>query len=111
MAGPVERASLTKGVAGKHVRHVEPRSLWSNGRRIGIGKALSSGIPAIQMPTCENCGSFVSQGYARVFSPYGHREPRVCPSCLDNLRDGADSRAARSQRLQWIFVMERELMG
>lgn len=50
------------------------------------------------MPECQNCGSFVSEAYARVFTPDGTQHPRVCPHCDDKLRDGADVREARSTR-------------
>lgn len=50
------------------------------------------------MPECQNCGSFVTVDYARVFAPDGMREPRVCPNCEDLIRDGADVRQARSTR-------------
>jgi hypothetical protein len=50
------------------------------------------------MPECQNCGSFVTPAYARVFTPDGIENPRVCPSCEDMVRDGADVRKARSPR-------------
>lgn len=50
------------------------------------------------MPDCQNCGSFVTQRYARVFTPRGIEQPRVCPDCTDKIRDGADVRDARSKR-------------
>jgi len=50
------------------------------------------------MPECQNCGSFVTTKYARVFTPDGVETPRVCPYCSDKLRDGADVREARSNR-------------
>lgn len=50
------------------------------------------------MPECQNCGSFVTDEYVRVFAPEGHNNPRVCPSCEDKLRDGAEIREARSKR-------------
>ncbi|WP_444881628.1 DUF7563 family protein [Halocatena marina] len=46
-------------------------------------------------PTCE---SFVSEAYARVFTPTGLKRPRVCPHCPDKLRDGAEIRHARAPR-------------
>jgi hypothetical protein len=50
------------------------------------------------MPECQNCGSFVTAAYVRVFTPDGVERPRVCPSCEDMVRDGADVRQARSAR-------------
>lgn len=50
------------------------------------------------MPECQNCGAFVTPAYARVFTPDGVENPRVCPSCEDMVRDGADVREARSPR-------------
>jgi hypothetical protein len=50
------------------------------------------------MPECQNCGSFVTEAYVRVFAPEGLENPRVCPNCEDKLRDGADVREARSKR-------------
>ncbi|MFT4880925.1 MAG: hypothetical protein ACI9CA_000211 [Natronomonas sp.] len=52
------------------------------------------------MPTCQNCGGFVTERYVRVFAPEGYEQdgPRVCPNCEDKLRDGAEVRAARSSR-------------
>ena len=50
------------------------------------------------MPECQNCGSFVTEAYVRVFAPEQFDAPRVCPSCEDKVRDGADVREARSVR-------------
>jgi len=50
------------------------------------------------MRECQNCGSFVTDAYARVFTPPGIDDPRVCPACTDRIRDGAEVRAARSTR-------------
>jgi hypothetical protein len=50
------------------------------------------------MPECQNCGSFVTRAYARVFTPTSVDDPRVCPNCEDKIRDGADVREARSTR-------------
>lgn len=50
------------------------------------------------MPECQNCGCFVTAAYARVFAPDGMDHPRVCPSCEDMVRDGAEVRKARSPR-------------
>ncbi|WP_438267384.1 DUF7563 family protein [Haladaptatus halobius] len=50
------------------------------------------------MPECQNCGTFVTADYARVFTPDGIDDPRVCPSCPDVIRDGATVREARSKR-------------
>jgi len=50
------------------------------------------------MPTCQNCGSFVTDAYTRVFTPDDEETPRVCPNCEDKIRDGAQVREARSTR-------------
>ncbi|WP_449271723.1 DUF7563 family protein [Halogranum amylolyticum] len=50
------------------------------------------------MPECQNCGSFVTESYVRVFAPNGSEHPRVCPHCEDKLRDGSEIREARSRR-------------
>ena len=50
------------------------------------------------MPECQNCGSFVTDDYVRVFAPTGMSHPRVCPNCEDMVRDGADVREARAKR-------------
>lgn len=50
------------------------------------------------MPECQNCGSFVTDAYVRVFTPTDVDEPRVCPDCPDKIRDGAGVRTARSPR-------------
>ena len=50
------------------------------------------------MPDCQNCGAFVTQDYARVFTPTNADQPRVCPRCEDKIRDGAEVREARSPR-------------
>jgi NAD-dependent SIR2 family protein deacetylase len=50
------------------------------------------------MPDCNNCGTFVSRQYVRVFAPPSMDTVRVCPSCEDILRDGADIREAHSPR-------------
>ncbi len=50
------------------------------------------------MPECQNCGSFVTPAYARVFTPNDVDEPRVCPNCEDKVRDGTEVRAARAPR-------------
>ncbi|SFB80417.1 hypothetical protein SAMN05444422_102102 [Halobiforma haloterrestris] len=50
------------------------------------------------MPECQNCGAFVTDAYARVFTPRGVDDPRVCPDCQDKIRDGAEVRTARSPR-------------
>lgn len=49
------------------------------------------------MPECENCGSFVTPDYVRVFSPDG--TVRTCPYCPDKIRGkGGEPRDARSTR-------------
>lgn len=50
------------------------------------------------MPDCQNCGSFVTRQYVKVFAPAGLEAPRVCPDCPDKLRDGAEVREARAHR-------------
>lgn len=50
------------------------------------------------MPECQNCGSFVTDQYVRVFAPEGMDAPRACPACPDMVRDGADVREAKSVR-------------
>ena len=50
------------------------------------------------MPECQNCGSFVTRAYARVFTPNGMTNPRVCPECEDKIRDGAEVREAKGGR-------------
>lgn len=50
------------------------------------------------MPKCDNCGSFVTTEYVRVFAPEEMDNPRVCPSCEDKVRDGNDVREARATR-------------
>ncbi|WP_254546582.1 DUF7563 family protein [Halomarina pelagica] len=47
------------------------------------------------MPQCENCDSFVSRRYVRVFAPGDARNPRVCPNCETKVRVGADTREKR----------------
>ncbi|WP_336325738.1 DUF7563 family protein [Halovenus sp. HT40] len=50
------------------------------------------------MPNCQNCESFVTERYVRVFTPEQFDRPRVCPNCEDKLREGAEIREARSTR-------------
>ena len=50
------------------------------------------------MPDCQNCGAFVTNDYARVFTPNDQDNPRVCPDCEDMIRDGHGVREARSPR-------------
>ncbi|AUX08599.1 Zinc finger protein [Halalkaliarchaeum sp. AArc-CO] len=50
------------------------------------------------MPECQNCGSFVTRSYARVFTPNDVEDPRACPKCEDVVREGATVRKARSKR-------------
>ncbi|WP_232687497.1 DUF7563 family protein [Halobacterium zhouii] len=50
------------------------------------------------MPECQNCGSFVTPDYVRVFAPPGVESPRICPDCPDMVRDGNDVREARATR-------------
>jgi hypothetical protein len=50
------------------------------------------------MPTCQNCNSFVSKDFVRVFEPDGIKDPRACPKCVDKVRTGGKIRDARSRR-------------
>jgi NAD-dependent SIR2 family protein deacetylase len=50
------------------------------------------------MPECDNCGAVVTAQYVRVFAPTGMDTVRVCPSCPDMVRDGADVREAKLPR-------------
>ncbi len=50
------------------------------------------------MPECQNCGSFVTQQYVKVFAPTGMSQPRVCPACPDKVREGGDVREAKAVR-------------
>lgn len=50
------------------------------------------------MPTCANCGSFVSKDYVRVFTPDELDRPHCCPACPDKIRDNGKVRDARANR-------------
>lgn len=50
------------------------------------------------MPSCRNCGAFVTEDYVRVLSPDGATRPRVCPFCEDMVRENGKVREARSPR-------------
>jgi len=50
------------------------------------------------MPTCGNCGGFVTQRYENVFAPSDADRVRVCPNCENLVRDGSSVREARSNR-------------
>lgn len=50
------------------------------------------------VPACKNCGEVVTQQYVRVFAPDELETVRVCPSCEDKLRDGAEVREAQRPR-------------
>ena len=52
------------------------------------------------MPECQNCGTFVTAAYRRVFAPAGADQVRVCPYCPDKIRDHGEVRPARSPRKQ-----------
>jgi hypothetical protein len=52
------------------------------------------------VPHCQNCESYVTEAYVRVFAPDSMDSVRVCPHCEDKLRDGADVREARAPRQQ-----------
>jgi len=47
-------------------------------------------------PQCQNCESFVSDDYVRVFSRDGD-DVRACPRCEDLVRSGAEVRESRSR--------------
>ncbi|MFB9813267.1 hypothetical protein ACFFN7_18080 [Haloarcula sebkhae] len=57
------------------------------------------------MPTCQGCGSTVTDQYVQVFTPDGVDQPRVCPFCEDRVRDGAGF--ARRGRLDTTTVRSR----
>lgn len=50
------------------------------------------------MPTCDNCESFVTAQYVKVFTPPDVDQPRACPRCPDKVRSGAEVRDARAER-------------
>lgn len=50
------------------------------------------------MANCQNCGSYVTDRYAKVFTPPEMENPRVCPHCPDKVRDGAEVREAHGTR-------------
>jgi hypothetical protein len=50
------------------------------------------------MPECDNCDSFVTEQYVRVFAPPHLDTVRVCPRCEDLVREGNGTRGARSKR-------------
>lgn len=50
------------------------------------------------MPECQNCGTFVTEAYVRVFSPNDVEHPRACPDCPDKVRRNGQIRDARSSR-------------
>ncbi|EJN57473.1 DUF7563 family protein [Halogranum rubrum] len=50
------------------------------------------------MPNCNNCESFVTERYVRVFAPTNLDTVRVCPHCEDLVREGNETRKARSTR-------------
>ena len=62
------------------------------------GSIMRNYLIVTTMPTCQNCGSFVTTDYVRVFTPNEVDRPRVCPACEDMVRDGADVREARATR-------------
>jgi NAD-dependent SIR2 family protein deacetylase len=47
------------------------------------------------MAECNNCESFVTETYVRVFAPPDSDTVRVCPSCETLVRDGNGVRASR----------------
>ena len=48
------------------------------------------------MPECQNCGSHVTDTYARVFTPDNVTSPRACPSCETVMRDRNGIREKRT---------------
>ncbi|MFB6244398.1 MAG: hypothetical protein ABEH80_09875 [Halobaculum sp.] len=48
------------------------------------------------MPKCQNCGSFVTERYVRVFEPEGITSPRACPHCEDMVRRGKTVREKKN---------------
>ena len=50
------------------------------------------------MAHCRNCEEFVTDAYVRVFAPPGMSTVRVCPSCEDMVREGAEVREAKAPR-------------
>lgn len=48
------------------------------------------------MPECQNCGNHVTEQYARVFTPDGIKNPRVCPHCEDKTREKGGVREKRT---------------
>ncbi|WP_176819429.1 DUF7563 family protein [Halopenitus persicus] len=50
------------------------------------------------MSECRNCGAFVTDRYASVFTPRDVDQPRVCPRCPDRTRTGGDVREIRGTR-------------
>jgi len=62
---------------------------------IGLGTAVEQ---LLFMAHCGNCEEFVTDAYVRVFAPLGMATVRVCPSCEDMVREGADVREAKAPR-------------
>jgi len=50
------------------------------------------------MARCDNCSSFVTAQYVRVFAPHERETVRVCPHCEDRVRDRAEVRPTQSTR-------------
>jgi hypothetical protein len=50
------------------------------------------------MPYCNNCDSFVSADYSRVFSSNPDGNVDVCPNCEDLVRADGKPRNARGPR-------------
>ena len=63
---------------------------------IRIGSGLRRSSSARCMPTCQNCESFVTERYVKVFEPEGIARPRACPHCEDMVRRGKDVRAKKN---------------
>lgn len=50
------------------------------------------------MAECNNCGSFVTEDYLRVFAPEEADGVQACPRCEDMVRNGSSVREARAKR-------------
>ena len=97
-SGPWRSVGGANGPSPPHqARRTEPNGRAVRGRR-GPKTYVKSDENPRHMPERQNCGAFVTRDYARVFTPDGVDEPRVCPRCEDMVRDGAEVRSARSPR-------------
>ncbi len=59
---------------------------------VGLGTTVDR---LFLMAHCGNCQGFVTDAYVRVFALPGMSTVRVCPSCEDMVREGADVREAK----------------